>query len=130
MPNEHPMMSREEYARRFPDEGEPRSVERLTDEELARHASRAYQLAAQHGEDQWIAVARMMRVQLSGDGTPPSDGLYTRLMDIIGERFPETQVQSTLRSRIAYLMQQVEVSRGRAEPGEGERREIKEARPE
>jgi hypothetical protein len=42
-----------------PDGGAP--PEPVTDEELARHASRAYQLAAQHGEDQWIAVVRMMR---------------------------------------------------------------------
>jgi hypothetical protein len=37
---------------------------------------------------------------------PPS--LYIRLMELIGERFPDTLVQSTLRTRIAYLMQQAE----------------------
>lgn len=43
-----------------------------SDEELARHASRAYQMAAQHGEDQWVAVARMMRSWLL-DGPSVSD---------------------------------------------------------
>ena len=41
----------------------------ISDQELARHAQRAYMLAQQHGEDQWVAVARMMRsyLHLAGD---------------------------------------------------------------
>jgi hypothetical protein len=60
------------------------SIERLTDAELARHAQRAYSLAQQHGEDQWIAVARMMRAQLSADspaGGAPSVPPVIRLTD-------------------------------------------------
>ena len=117
MPNEHPMMSREEYERRFPD---------FPAGDAAPRQDRLEDIAADWGYPgcdegvRWL-IEEVARLRLSGDGTPPTDGLYTRLMDIIGERFPETQVQSTLRSRIAYLMQQVEVSRGRAGPAEGER---------
>lgn len=35
-----------------------------SDAELAQQAAKAYMLAQQHGEDQWVAVARMMRAWL------------------------------------------------------------------
>jgi len=45
-----------------------------SDETLASLASRAYQLAQQHGEDPWIAVARMMRAWLAPAGSASAAG--------------------------------------------------------
>jgi hypothetical protein len=45
-------------------------MEMMTDEELARHACRAYGLARQHSEDPWIAVARMMKAYLEPEECP------------------------------------------------------------
>ena len=147
MPNEHPMMSREEYQRRFPDEGE--RVERRTGDQAWTHLpegwERKYKCLAfavndmpntcddqcdSYGhsegcgdkETRWPAekiVAlqeEIERLRLSGDGTPPTeDGAYCVRHGNI------THCHCGL--PLTYW-------RGRAEPGEGERREIKEARPE
>ena len=69
MPNEHPMMSREEYARRFP-------VERLTpDEEVLVNALRSVVGGALSplGLYHLTGILRIIE-RLSGDGTPPTDG--------------------------------------------------------
>ena len=86
-----------------------------------------------------------LRARLSGDGTPPTDGERSHVMEAAeavlsdhAETFSRLAADDTLMDaqstveRLSQLRNQArqEVLRGRAEPGEGERREIKEARPE
>ena len=74
MPNEHPMMSREEYHRRFPDDPTG-PVERLTpDEEVLVNALRSVVGGALSplGLYHLTGLLRIIE-RLSGDGTPPLD---------------------------------------------------------
>ena len=83
-----------------------------------------------------------LRARLSGDGTPPTDGERSHVMEAAeavlsdhAETFSRLAADDTLMDaqstveRLSQLLNQArqEVLRGRAEPGEGERREIKEA---
>ena len=104
MPNEHPMMSREEYARRFPDNqtpaGEtPPAVRKITDwddcEDVPNEVVLAFQRECAH---------------IDPDATPS---------------------YWTIASSLVAAMKALRgASQPGADPAEGERREIKEARPE
>ena len=69
MPNEHPMMSREEYARRFPD---------FPAGDAAPRQDRLEDIAADWGYPgcdegvRWL-IEEVARLRLSGDGTPPTE---------------------------------------------------------
>ena len=116
MPNEHPMMSREEYHRRFPDDPTG-PVERLTpDEEVLVNALRSVVGGALSplGLYHLTGLLRIIE-RLSGDGTPPLDELRCRITGnqcgtdtwMVGHPCQCDNCQAWLR--------------GRAEPAEGER---------
>ena len=136
MPNEHPMMSREEYHRRFPDDPTG-PVERLTpDEEVLVNALRSVVGGALSplGLYHLTGLLRIIE-RLSGDGTPPTDtevervakaiwnAQYTHLdaETLFGDPCNPYWVEAANEAR-AQARAAIEALRGRAEPAEGERR--------
>ena len=112
MPNEHPMMSREEYHRRFPDEE-----------------------ARGHIPPVLAAIRDKFYTPVSWDGTPPTDtevervakaiwnAQYTHLdaETLFGDPCNPYWVEAANEAR-AQARAAIEALRGRAEPAEGERR--------
>ena len=140
MPHEHPMMSREEYERRFPD---------FPAGDAAPRQDRLEDIAADWGYPgcdegvRWL-IEEVARLRLSGDGTPPTESEDELDEDVPNEWYdaavgiaaddPGNMLEGVINVLWGLHRKDVlarsEALRGRAEPAEGERREIKEARPE